>query len=229
VIAHTGNASGAPENTLSAFKQAFELGVDYLECDVQLSKDGVPVLVHDGHFMRTTNAQTRAPVDSYILAEIKQLDAGSWFGLQFVGERIPTLEELLTLPRGTTGLMLDIKEETFQEGKLGEAVLELLLEQQNILIGTLSPEILQFFQKLLPPEQLIATIEHEEDCEKFLEANVHCYALSHLLITPERIQDYHQRGKKVWAWTVDDPTKMRTLIAEGVDGIITNFPALLCK
>lgn len=96
VIAHRGASSDAPENTMAAFERALELGADGFEFDVQLTSDGHPVVVHDTMLDRTTNGT--GPVFHASLAEVRSLDAGSWFGPDFAGERVPTLEEVLALP-----------------------------------------------------------------------------------------------------------------------------------
>ncbi len=93
IIAHRGAAADAPENTLVAMRISFDRGVDFVEADLHLTADGVPVLMHDPTIDRTTNGSGN--VADLTLAEIKTLDAGSWFGAQFAGEPVPTLEEFL--------------------------------------------------------------------------------------------------------------------------------------
>ena len=89
VVAHRGGAGLAPENTLAAFRMALEVGADAIELDVRLTRDGRVAVIHDRTVDRTTGG--RGPVGSYTLAELKALDAGSWFGPQYLGERVPTL------------------------------------------------------------------------------------------------------------------------------------------
>jgi glycerophosphoryl diester phosphodiesterase len=93
VIAHRGASGNAPENTLAAFKKAVALGAAFIETDLQLSRDAHFVAIHDATVNRTTNGQ--GAVHDMKLAELRRLDAGSWFGSEFAGERIPTLEEIL--------------------------------------------------------------------------------------------------------------------------------------
>jgi glycerophosphoryl diester phosphodiesterase len=115
-VGHRGAAGVAPENTLASFRAAMAQGARWVETDVQLTSDGVPVLLHDLTLDRTTNAAalfpTRRPwsLNTFILAEVRQLDAGSGRGAAFAGERVPTLAELLgALKQAHTGLMLEIK------------------------------------------------------------------------------------------------------------------------
>src|SRR3989440_12125231 len=93
VIAHRGASGNAPENTLAAFREAVALGATFIETDLQLSRDARFVAIHDATVNRTTNGQ--GAVHDMTLADLRRLDAGSWFGSEFAGERIPTLEEIL--------------------------------------------------------------------------------------------------------------------------------------
>src|SRR6267143_1876319 len=93
VIAHRGASGNAPENTMAAFRKALALGATFIETDLQLSRDARFVAIHDATVNRTTNGQ--GAVHDMTLAELRRLDAGSWFGSEFAGERIPTLEEIL--------------------------------------------------------------------------------------------------------------------------------------
>ena len=108
IIAHRGAMMLAPENTLASQRLAYELGADVVECDIRLSADNVPIIMHDHSLDRTTN--TTGPVAARTLQELKQLDAGSWFGPQFAGERMPTLAEMLEVAKTyNRQLLLDIK------------------------------------------------------------------------------------------------------------------------
>src|SRR3954465_12682255 len=95
ICGHRGASGHAPENTLVAFKRARELGATWIEFDVQLSADGVPIILHDDTLERTSDLGKPLRPTELTLAELKSLDAGSWFGPEFVGERIPTLDEVL--------------------------------------------------------------------------------------------------------------------------------------
>jgi|GEM_PF-2337151 len=108
IIAHRGAMTHAPENTLASQRLAYELGVDIVEIDVRLSKDGVPVIIHDHTLERTTSGT--GLVTALTLQQLKQLDAGAWFGPQFAGERIPTLAEMLEVAKQyNRKVILDIK------------------------------------------------------------------------------------------------------------------------
>lgn len=108
VIAHRGSRLKAPENTIASFQQAVADGADAIELDVQLSKDGKLVVIHDSTLERTTNGEGK--VSDYTLAELKELDAGSWFDAKFSGEKIPTLQESLVWAKGKTKVDIEVKE-----------------------------------------------------------------------------------------------------------------------
>ncbi|MCK4374153.1 MAG: glycerophosphodiester phosphodiesterase, partial [Candidatus Brocadiae bacterium] len=110
VVGHRGAAGVEPENTLRGFRLAVELGADWTECDVHLTKDGRPVVMHDETVDRTTDGE--GPVDSFSWAELRKLDAGGWFAGEYAGERVPGLEEVLEFARGKARLCVEIKGRT---------------------------------------------------------------------------------------------------------------------
>jgi len=113
VVGHRGTVKFAPENTIAAFNKAIELGADLLEMDVRETKDGHLVLMHDATVNRTSDGRGR--VSAMTLAEIKRLDAGSWFSAEFKGERVPTLKEALAAIRGRALPDIDFKAGTPQK------------------------------------------------------------------------------------------------------------------
>jgi glycerophosphoryl diester phosphodiesterase len=120
IIAHRGASKFAPENTLPAIQKAIDLGVDYVELDVRHTSDGIPVLMHDRTIDRTTSGS--GEIAQISLAELRELDAGSWFHERFQGTRVPTLEEALTLMRGKICALWDPK------GKPSQAAVDLFKE-----------------------------------------------------------------------------------------------------
>ena len=108
MVAHRGHEFVAPENTAQAFEAAIALGADYIEVDMRLTSDGVPVVLHDVSVNRTTDGKGK--VNDLTFAEVQQLDAGSWFSPEFAGARIPTVQEILELANGRTCVFADIKD-----------------------------------------------------------------------------------------------------------------------
>jgi len=120
-IGHRGASALAPENTLAAFETAIVDGADGLEFDVRLTRDGVPIVLHDAALDRTTSG--RGAVAALDLASIRRLDAGAWFGARFRGERVPTLAETLDLARGRCAVNIELKEEGGDAVSLARAML----------------------------------------------------------------------------------------------------------
>jgi len=239
--AHRGAAGLAPENTLAAFRIAIELDADATELDLQATKDGVVVVIHDDTVDRTTDGRGR--IGDLTLAEIKRLDAGAKLSPAFRGERVPTLLQLIDLVKtsGNNSFRLNL-EMKFAEGREGqpadleERVLAVLCETgfvNRVIVQsfhhpsaakmkTLAPDIpcgLLVGQWRQPADPLAAVRQHRVDY----------YAPHYSLVTPEMLSTLHRAGISVVAWTVNDPADMRRLIAMGLgalpgDGMISDYP-----
>lgn len=239
--AHRGAAGLAPENTLAAFRMALELGADGTEMDLQLTRDGVVVVIHDDTVDRTTDGRGR--IGDLTLAEVKRLDAGGKFGPTFRGERIPTLRELIDLVKASGKdrfrLNLEIKFAEGREGQpadLEEKVLAVLAETKFLdrvitqsfyhpsaaKMKRLAPGIsagLLVGQRRQPADPVAAVRDHGVDY----------YAPHHSLVTADLLRALHQAGIPVVTWTVNDPADMRRLIDMGLgslpgDGMISDYP-----
>lgn len=235
IIAHRGASAEAPENTIKAIQRAIDLHVDFIEIDVHLTQDHVPVLLHDSHINRTTNATKILSVEEMSRHALKEFDAGSWFSPHFAGETIPTLDEVLALQRGSTGLMIELKRGKADPAKLVAAVIQSLHraavtpENDKIIIGSFSIEILHEMQKQAPEFAIIGNVQDIHLLQTFHDHNFGHLALWRKLFTHALMDDLHSRGCEVWTFTVDDPHEARALISIGVDGIITNDPGNLKK
>ena len=230
VIAHRGDSKVAPENTLPAFASAVKAGADLVELDYLHSADGVPVVIHDSELDRTTNAcqvfgGTKIPLASKTLAELGQLDAGSWFDARFKGTPLPRLDESLdTIQNGSMTLI---------ERKQGDAATCVkLLEDKKLLdqvvVQAFDWDYLKDCHALAPGVVLGALGGKELTPEKLDQiagsgATVVGWQNQHS--NAESIRAIHDRGWKAWVWTVDDPKRAVELVQAGADGIITNCPA----
>jgi len=232
VIAHRGDSKAAPENTLAAFRSAVAEGVDLVELDYLHSSDGVPVVFHDKELDRTTDAVKhfggrKTPLASKSFAELRKLDAGSWFDARFAGERIPTLDESLgAIQAGSVTLI---------ERKTGDAatLVKLLKDKKlldRVVVQAFDWDFLAECRRLAPELTLVALGEKSIVPErlaaaaKFAPAGVGWRDKD---LTPQAIAAIHERGLKVWVWTVDDPQRAKELVAAGIDGVITNVPGKL--
>lgn len=240
VIAHRGNSVVAPANTLIALRQAIELGVDMIEVDVNLTKDSVPVLIHDESVENTTNG--KGSVSSFTLAELKQLDAGSWKAKQFAGERIPTLAEALEVAKGRVHLSVDLKNERAIP-EMVKVIQDAGMKDDVVICGCDVPTA-QKVRCFDDQMTIVLSMDHElnelaksADKSKFIREYVRqaCYAhlgalnVNYKHVNEDLIKRAHLKALPVWTWTVDNKEDMRRLIDMGVDAIYTNWPERLLR
>lgn len=226
VIAHRGDSSHAPENTLAAFEAGFRAGADGIELDTMLSADGVPVVIHDDWLERTTGVP--GSVWNSTLAELKRLDAGAWFGEAFRGERIPTLAEALELARNRGIVNVEIKSKHVPPSVVTDAVLRVIgswSHPEQILISSFDPRILHRVRRKAPwlrtgflrafsqrgPWRAFAWWSRAD----FLHVDTPLVSRAAL---------YKGATDRVVVWTVDQETEIQRLAAEGVRAIVTNVP-----
>ena len=226
-IAHRGASGRFPENTLRAFAAAIEAGADMCELDVRLTADGAIAVIHDDTVERTTDG--RGAVNSFMLKDLKRLDAGAKFGAKYSGERIPTLDEALDLAAGRCGLNIELKAagvelsvcELIQaRGAAAWTLLSSFDWDALARVRHIAPEIrVGLLSSRWPARLLGAATEMKADAinPRFD------------MVTEDLCVAAHKRAINVYAWTVDDPAAMRRLIAYGVDGIMTNYPERLAR
>ena len=232
LVAHRGNSVAAPENTLAAFRSALEVGVDFVELDYHHSADGVPVVIHDAELDHRTDAVAlwggeHLRVDARPLAELRELDAGGWFGPTFAGTRISTLEEALEViePRGMTMV----------ERKAGDAAtLVALLDRRGwrdrVVVQAFDWDFLLDCHKLSPELVTGALGEKTLDRPRVLrivELGCSIVGWKQQDLDAAAIRLAHEHGLKVWSWTIDDVARARELLSAGLDGVITNNPAVM--
>lgn len=224
IIGHRGNSSERPENTLSAFTSCVHMGIQYIEMDVRLSKDCIPVVFHDKSLYRTTNRRSFKALSNCLLEEIKTLDAGSWFSKEFQGESIPLLEDVLSMDRGQVGLMVELKAENSNDKELATIVASLLKGQTNLVVGSFSYTAVKELKKQLPHIPVISIVNSKKQLARHLTLQPQYLALDKKMVHKELVDEAHSKGIKVWVWTVDTEQESQKLQEFGVDGIITNRP-----
>lgn len=242
-VAHRGASEYAPENTLAAVRLAKAQRADVFEIDVQQTKDHKLVLMHDTTLARTTNVEQvypdRAPwrVSDFTLAEIRKLDAGSWFGKKYRGERVPTLHQVLRNMRGQgLGLLLEIKSPALYPGiekRIARALrrtpywLRYDPSERRLAVQSFDWESVRRFHSLMPrvPVGLLGkpNVEDLPRLASFADQINPSYAD----LTASYVKKVHAARMDVLTWTVDDPGQMRNAVQLGVDGIITNRPDVL--
>ncbi|MGJ6967406.1 glycerophosphodiester phosphodiesterase [Streptosporangium sp. G11] len=238
-VAHRGASAYAPENTVAAFELADAQRADMFELDVQETKDHELVLMHDTTLTRTTDVERvfpgRAPwrVGDLTLAEIRRLDAGSWFASKYEGEPVPTLGETLRAMDGRgIGLLLEVKAPRLYPGVEARVADELRrhpswLTPGRLVVQSFDWGSMRTFHRIMPriPIGLIGTPTTAElpELARFASQINPPYGG----LTPEYVRSVHRHRMEVLTWTVDDPGVMRRMISYGVDGIITNRPDLM--
>lgn len=226
LIAHRGASKEAPENTLAAIESALAIGVDCVEIDIRLSSDHIPFVIHDRTLGRTVHSENLTSISDLDSETLKNLDAGSWFNKTYQNENIPTLEDVLSLDWGTTGLMIEIKREQVDPEKVAISLNHCLKKfpHPNAVIGSFSIPILQQIKKTLPDAALIGIAENMEQLAQMRELKLQKIAVWYKLINPTLVQSIHDEGTEIWTFTVDDLKVAQFLISIGISGIITNNP-----
>ncbi|MCX7828975.1 MAG: glycerophosphodiester phosphodiesterase family protein [Thermanaerothrix sp.] len=234
VIGHRGAAGLAPENTLRAIRTGLQLGVHGVEVDVQLTRDGQPVIIHDFSVDRTSDGS--GAVEVLTLEEIRRLDAGSWFSPEFQGERIPTLMEVLETVPGNVTLNLELKQLTFRRRGLEEAVAKTLKgfgRWDNVIISSFDHKALRTIKELLEDVRIgLLTYNYllnpgaYVDGLGFTPYSVHP---AFELVDREDAEAFKNRGLKILSYPVNPPDTARELEELGVDGIFTDRPDLFLR
>jgi glycerophosphoryl diester phosphodiesterase len=226
VMAHRGASAAAPENTLIAYKKAIEMGADYAELDVRQTKDGAIVLMHDKTVHRTTGV--KGFVWDLTLEELKQLEAGSWFGEEYRGEPIPALEEVIRLVKGRMNLNIEVKISEHEPG-IAQRVVDIIRSEdfsENCMITSFDVETVRTFKKIAPDLKTGLIFDKEYRSDVF-EGDWEILSSNYKLVDAEFMRLARNSVKKTYAWTVNDREEMLRLIGLGVDGIITDKPDLL--
>jgi glycerophosphoryl diester phosphodiesterase len=223
ITGHRGSKLRAPENTLSALRQAITEGADYAEIDVQTTADGVVVLLHDADLMRVASVKRRLRDINF--HELSGIDVGSWFAPEFSSERIPTLQEAIDLARGRIKLNIELKF-TWPDPTLTEKVGDIV--RRNGFISECVVSSLNF-QALTEVKQAFPELKTGfivlQAVGKLSRMGADFLSISAARATPRLVRAVHSRGEKVHVWTVNDLNNALSMIEMGVDNIITDEPA----
>ena len=233
VIGHRGAKAYAPENTLSSFHTAADLGIEWVEMDVKLTKDDVAIIFHDEELERCTNGSGLVRETDF--KTIRELDAGSWFGESFIGEKIPTLEEALNLvlERGM-GVNLEIKPCPGREVDTAEAMLDIATriwpeDLPPPLVPSFSHVSLETALDMLPEwHRGLLMEDHLPNWQELME-HLQCATINidGRKATRDEIEEYMELQKPILAYTINDQMKARELIRWGVDGVFSDNPDVI--
>jgi glycerophosphoryl diester phosphodiesterase len=246
VVAHRGASGTAPENTLTALREAADQGATFAEVDVVLSKDGVPVLAHDLTLERTTDVADVFPerttwnVAEFTLAELRMLDAGAWFDQRFAGERIPTLREALRVFRGHgLGLWMELKSPD-RHPRLAQAVADVLRTAPGgwltapdrdrwLKVTSFNFDVLADFVREVDhavPVGGIAERVPDDATLRELAGWMEYFIPNYGRLRPGDIVRIRAAGLKAGFWTPNAPVSVASLLVQGADALIQNYPAV---
>ncbi|MGM0875837.1 MAG: glycerophosphodiester phosphodiesterase [Bacillota bacterium] len=231
-VAHRGASGYAPENTISAFDKAVEMKADYIEIDVQRSKDGELVVIHDTSVDRTTDGTGK--VGDLTSEQLRSLDAGSWMGEQFTGEKIPTFDEILDRYHGEIGILIELKAPELYPG-IEESIAQELKERnldkpqnEKIILQSFNFESMKKMNDLLPkvPIGVLTSSSLHTTPEALQEFSTYAdyFNPNYRIVTHELVNQVHSLGMEISSWTVRSHESAEFLLDMGVDAIITDYP-----
>jgi glycerophosphoryl diester phosphodiesterase len=230
-IAHRGASAQAPENTLAAFELAVAQGADMIEMDLHLTRDKEIVICHDSNLLRTGGKNIL--IESASLEDLQRFDIGSWFGPRFSQERIPTLQQVLEGFAGRVALNLELKANHADPSLWIASTLKVLQaypKARFVLSSFQWPLLLEFRKKERRiPLAILLTGNYWEQALQFAKT-IHPISIhpEWTSVTSQWVEQAHKARLKVYPYGANAVEEMKKLIAEGVDGIMTDHPDQLC-
>ena len=218
-IGHRGAKAYAPENTLSSFKKAIEIGVDAVELDVRKTKDNQLVVIHDADVKRTTDGE--GLVSELALAQIKSFSAER-------GEKIPTLQEALNLLDKKVKVLIELKE-TGMEEKVLSVVHNQGLDK-NVIVTSFLEDALKKVRELDGQiETGLIYAKHKNPVKTALELQANYLVAFYRFTHRANVVKAHENGLKIIVWTINSPQEVEDFIKKGVDGIASDKPDILVE
>lgn len=238
VIAHRGASHYHPENTLSAFSNAISMKADMLELDVSLSKDGVPVVIHDNTLDRTTDGS--GMVNNYDLSELKKLDAGKWFDPAYEGETIPTLEEVLKMSRGKIALNIEFKpleKGEYPDIKVVPTVLKLVKDygmEEHVIFSSFDYRILTRIRELDVDIYTALLYEVRQSkgrspSELVNDYRMNAFNCSYGEYSEKWAEELRSNQIPVFVYYLEEERNLKKTLERGATGIFSNKPDVLRK
>ena len=224
VIAHRGASADAPENSLAAIELAINEGADWVEIDVQETREGEVVVIHDSDLKKIGGSVLK--VFDASLFELQSVDIGSWVDVSFSDQRVPTLQQVLALCKDRINILIELK--YYGQEKHLEELVATLVEavdmQDQIAVMSLSYPGIQKM-KSIRPDWMVGLLSSVAIGD-ITQLNADFFAINASFAKRRFIQHAHSRDQKVLVWTINDPISMSAMMSKGVDGIITDKPAL---
>ncbi len=219
-VGHRGACGYAPENTLASMRKAMDLGVDGFEFDIQLSKDGIPVVIHDDTLERTTNG--KGLVSDFTLKELQELDAGN-------GEKIPSLQDVINMADKRTRLFVELKAENSTKpvaDVINNAVKNSGWSYEQFFICSFNHLQIEESRKFIPDVRTCALLVGIPVTLAQIAVEAGAWSLNPAVHHTNQalVDDAHKRDLKVMVWTADKPEEIAKARSLKVDGIFSNFP-----
>lgn len=234
VIGHRGAAADAPENTLAGIRAAAAIGVQWVELDVRLTADGRCVLLHDENLKRTTGVRRRLRATAH--SDIVELDAGRWFSESFAGERLPTLEAVLSeLAALGMGAVIEIKPDAKRANLMAVSIAEHLVQAERlgvpVLVSSFDEAMLRPLRRLAPDAALGLNMRRLRLGWRDLASELGCYSLhcSRKWLRAKDVGRFRAEGYKVVSYTVNDPETATRHFDWGVQAIISDKPSAVLE
>lgn len=227
IIAHRGFSALAPENTISAFQKAIDVGADYFELDVHVSLDGKPVVIHDATLDKTSSNNSNGKVADMNFKELLNENVGysAKFGDLYSDETIPSLKKALELAKNKIKVCVEIKVENANE-EIYKVIKDLDM-QDEVIIFSFYPSVVKAFRELDANIQtlFLITQKNKNTIQTALDLGVNAIGLGPLnKISKKYLKKAHHVKLEIWKWTINNPKKMQKLMALPIDGLITNHP-----
>lgn len=225
VTAHRGSSKAAPENTLSAIRQAIADGADFAEIDVQETADGVIIVMHDSDLMRI--AGQRLNIWDTTFADLQKFDAGRWFDESFAGERVPSLQQVIEICKGQIKLNIELKFNGHDE-ELVKRTLDVIKQndfQSQCIISSLDHQSLHEVASIEPGIKVGAIVG--ASIGDVAKLPVDFIAINKSEVDRSLVRRVHNRGMQLHVWTVNDEETMSDMIDLGVDNLLTDEPLKL--
>ncbi len=232
-IGHRGAAGYCPENTFPSYDRALEMGADFIEIDVQLTKDKKLVVIHDTLVDRTTDHKGK--VRDYTFAELRKMDAGSWFSTKFRGAVIPSFEEVLDLYADRVGLLIELKKPSLYPG-IEELMAEELRKRDlhlkgndHIIVQSFEKQSMQKFSEILPEVPVGILINYPPNKIEIKEISKFAsYVNPKWTVVNNRVINLiHSNGMKAVSWTVRSKREAEKLKHYPLDGIVADYLDLI--
>ena len=224
VIAHRGAAGARPENTMASVEKALEDGANWVEIDVQETADGEVVVIHDSDFMKIGGDPTK--IWDATMEDIERIDIGSWFDPAYAGQRVPTLAEVLRAARGRAGVLIELKYYG-HDVKLEERVAGIVAAEEmenDVMAMSLKYGAVQKM-KGIRPEWNVGLLA-SASAGRIWQLETDFLAVNKAMVSSRLVREMRKANKKLYVWTVNEPMEMSRMISLGVDGLITDEPAM---